>query len=48
MPTDFEQNLTEEDNKIIAKILSIIKDQKKIVGEAISKRLYAELNDLVE
>ena len=26
----------------------IIKDQKKIVGEAISKRLYAELNDLVD
>ena len=45
---DFEQNLTEEDNKIISKILSIIKDQKKIVGEAISKRLYVELNDLVE
>ena len=43
-----EQELTEDDNRIIAKIIGIIKDQKKIVGEAISKRLYAELNDLVD
>lgn len=34
--------------ELFAKIISIIKDQKKIVGEAISKRLYAELNDLVD
>ena len=43
-----EQELTEDDNRVIAKIIGIIKDQKRIVGEAISKRLYAELNDLVD
>ena len=41
-----EESLTEEDNFIIAKIMSAARSQKRIVRETLSKRLYAELNDL--
>lgn len=42
----FEEQLTEEDNLVVAKIMNIARDQKRIVREALSKKLYAELNDL--
>lgn len=44
----FEEQLTEEDNIVIAKIMNIARDQKRIVREALSKKLYSELHDLEE
>lgn len=44
----FDEKLTEEDNLVIAKIMNIARDQKRIVREALSKKLYAELNDTTE
>lgn len=47
---DFEikldNELTEEDNFIVTKILNVAREQSRKVREALSKRLYAELNDL--
>lgn len=44
----FEETLSEEDNLVIAKIMNIARDQKRIVREALSRKLYAELNDTSE
>lgn len=45
---EIEESLTEEDNFIIAKIMNVARNQKRVVREALSKRLYAELNDVVD